>query len=146
MTADSHSIRAMIDARSAAVSRGDVEASMADVDENVVMFDLIEPLQYRGKAAASARAESWHATFREPPTLETRDVEIFVSGDLAFGHFFSHVSGTPKTGPKIDMWFRTTLGLQRKQERWWIVHEHGSAPFSPETGQASLGLEPEEKS
>jgi ketosteroid isomerase-like protein len=142
MTADSHSIRAMIDARCAAVSRGDVKASMADIDDDVVMFDLVEPLQYQGKASALERAETWHATFREPPQLEIRDVEVFVSGDVAFSHFFSHVTGTPKTGEKIDMWFRTTLGLQRKQGRWWIVHEHGSAPFSPETGQASLGLEP----
>jgi ketosteroid isomerase-like protein len=133
-------IRAIIDARSAAVSNGEVETSMADVDENVVMFDLVDPLCHIGKASSLARAQNWHATFNQPPRLETRDVEVFLSGDVAFTHFLSHVSGTQKTGQKVEMWFRTTLGFERKQGRWWIVHEHGSVPFNPESGQVSLGL------
>jgi hypothetical protein len=48
------------------------------------------------------------------PWLETRDVEVFLSGDVAFAHFLSHVSGTQKTGQKVEMWFRTTLGFERK--------------------------------
>ena len=40
------------------------------------------------------------------------------------------------------MWFRTTLGFRRIAGRWLIVHDHGSAPFNPESGKASLGLEP----
>lgn len=40
---DQDTIRAIIDARSAAVSNGDVETSMADVDESVVMFDVVDP-------------------------------------------------------------------------------------------------------
>jgi ketosteroid isomerase-like protein len=142
---DQDTIRAIIEARSAAVSHGDVETSMADVDERVVMFDLVDPLRHVGKASALTRARSWRATFEQPPRLETHDVELFVSGDVAFSHFLSYVSGTQKTGHKVEMWFRTTLGFERKQGRWRIVHEHGSVPFSPESGQVSLDLHPEVK-
>ncbi len=142
---DQDTIRAIIDARGAAVSNGDVETSMADIDESVVMFDVVDPLRHIGKASSLARARSWRATFEQPPRLETRDVEVFLSGDVAFSHFLSHVSGTQKTGQKVEMWFRTTLGFERRQGRWRIVHEHGSVPFNPESGQVSLGLRPEGK-
>jgi len=131
---DQDAIHAIINARSAAVSDGDVERSIADVDENVVMFDLVDPLCRIGKTASVARARTWRASFDRPPRLETRDIQIFVGGDVAFTHFLSHVSGTQKTGQKVEMWFRTTLRFERKQGRWWIVHEHGSVPFNPNTG------------
>ena len=92
---------------------------------------------------ALARAQTWHASFDPPPRLETRDVEIFIGGDVAFTHFLSHVSGTQRTGQRVDMWFRTTLGFARKNGRWWIVHEHGSVPFNPQSSQVSLGLQPQ---
>jgi ketosteroid isomerase-like protein len=58
-------------------------------------------------------------------------------------HALSHVTGTLKDKATVDMWFRTTLGFRRIGGRWLIVHEHGSVPFSSESGQASLGLKPE---
>jgi ketosteroid isomerase-like protein len=40
------------------------------------------------------------------------------------------------------MWFRTTLGFRRTVGRWLITHEHGSVPFNPKSGKASLSLKP----
>jgi ketosteroid isomerase-like protein len=54
----------------------------------------------------------------------------------------SRVTGTLKTGGRVDMWFRKTLGLERRDNRWFITHDHGSVPFNPESGQASLRLTP----
>ena len=54
----------------------------------------------------------------------------------------SRVRGTLKTGDPVDMWFRKTLGLQKRGGRWLIVHDHGSVPFDPESGRASLALKP----
>ena len=36
----------------------------------------------------------------------------------------------------------STLGFERRADRWLITHDHGSVPFAPETGKASLSLEP----
>ncbi|MEO6024394.1 MAG: nuclear transport factor 2 family protein [Burkholderiales bacterium] len=146
MTAtDQEALTAIIKARCAAVTNGDAAKSMADMDEGVVMFDLVDPLQHVGKASALARAQTWHASFEPPPRLETRDVEVFIGDDVAFSHFLSHVSGTQRTGQRVDMWFRTTLGFARKSGRWRIVHEPGSVPFNALSGQVSLGLQPDGK-
>jgi ketosteroid isomerase-like protein len=40
------------------------------------------------------------------------------------------------------MWVRATLGCHRIGGRWVIVHDHESAPFDPETGEAIIGLAP----
>jgi ketosteroid isomerase-like protein len=141
-TSDQTAIHAIIDARCAAVRSGAIETSMADVDDDVVVFDVVGPLRHRGKAAALTRARKWRESYVGPPRLEIRDVEIFVTGDVAFSCFLSHASGKQKTGHNVDMWFRTTLGFQRKRGRWWIVHEHASVPLDPTNGHASLGLHP----
>lgn len=52
-------------------------------------------------------------------------------------------TGKQKTGAEVDLWFRTTLGLQRRSGQWLIVHEHSSSPFDAKSGQASLGLKPQ---
>ena len=69
-------------------------------------------------------------------------MQITADGDVAFSHSLSRVIGKLKSGDEIDMWFRTILGFRRTGSRWLIVHEHGSAPFDPASGKASLGLKP----
>lgn len=135
-------IRAIIEARAKAVHAGDVDAMMADVADDVMIFDVVDPLRREGSASSRQRAVEWLSTYDGPITWENRDVQVTADGDVAFSHALSRVTGTLKTGAQIDMWFRTTLGLHRIGGRWQIVHDHGSVPFDPQSGQALLGLKP----
>jgi uncharacterized protein (TIGR02246 family) len=135
-------IRQIIDARTKAINAGDVDAMGADVADDIVTFDVVKPLRSLGKAALRKRATEWLANYDGRPRWENRDVTIVADGDVAFSHALSHVTGTLKTGTAVDMWFRTTLGFRRISGRWLIVHDHGSDPFDPETGKASLDLKP----
>jgi uncharacterized protein (TIGR02246 family) len=135
-------IRAIIEARSRAVRAGDVSAMMADVVDDVVIFDVVDPLRRVGKTASRDRVTEWVASYEGPISWEYRDVQVEAAGDVAFSHALSRVTGKLKTGTKIDMWFRTKLGFRRTGGRWLIVHDHGSVPFDPESGQAALGLNP----
>lgn len=140
---DETAIRQIIDARAKAVGTGDVDAMMTHFADDVTIFDLVDPLRREGKASSRERAVQWQATYDRPPTWENRDVSITADGDVAFSHALSHVTGKLKTGADIDMWFRTTLGFRRINGTWLIVHDHGSSPFDPESGKASLGLRPQ---
>jgi ketosteroid isomerase-like protein len=40
------------------------------------------------------------------------------------------------------MWVRATTCYRKLDGMWTIVHEHQSVPFDPNTGAASLDLEP----
>ena len=135
-------IRHVIEARARAVRAGDVDAIMEHVADDVVTFDVVDPLRLEGSAASRARAAEWVQLYDGPISWENRDVCVVTDGDVAFGHALSRVTGTRKTGAAVDMWFRTTLGFRRVDGRWLITHDHGSVPFNPENGKASLTLTP----
>lgn len=134
-------IRAIIEARKGCVLGG-CPALVENMSDNVVTFDVVGPLRGEGKASARERAAEWPASYAGPVAWEERDVRIIADGDVAFSHGLSHVTGTLKSGDDVDMWFRTTLGFRRIDGRWLIMHEHGSDPFDPATGKASLELKP----
>jgi ketosteroid isomerase-like protein len=135
-------IRRIIDAHAAAVRRGDVDAMLADVDEDILIYDVVEPLRRTGRASVRERAAEWVAAYDGPISWDDRDVAVVAGGDVAFCTMLSRVTGTLRTGSRVDMWLRKTLGLQRRGGRWQITHDHGSVPFNPESGRASLDLKP----
>ena len=141
MSADAE-IRRIIEGHAATVHQGDVDAIVADVADDVIMFDVVDPLRRLGRATARTRATEWVASYDGAITWDNRDIAIAADDAIGFASMLSRVRGTLKTGDRVDMWFRKTLGFQRRGDRWLITHDHGSVPFSPESGQASLGLKP----
>ncbi len=135
-------IRALIDERSRAVSARDVIALMAHVASDTISFDVVDPLQYVGAASARERAEEWFASFDSPIEHECRDIIIVANDHIAFSHCLTRVAGTLKSGDKVEMWFRTTTGYRKVVDTWLVSHDHNSVPFDPQTGIASLNLEP----
>ena len=115
---------------------------LADVAQDVVLFDVVGPLRRTGLATAYARAAEWLAAYDGSISWDNRDVTIVHGESVALAYMLSRVKGTLKTGDRIDMWFRKTIGLQKRGDRWLIVHDHGSVPFDPDSGQASLSLNP----
>ena len=142
MAAHDVEIRRIIEAHAAAVRQGDVASMLADVAADVVTFDVVDPLRRIGRAAALGRGAEWVALYDGSITWENRDIAIVANDAVGFASMLSRVTGTLKTGQRVDMWFRKTLGLQRRGDRWLVAHDHGSVPFNPDSGQASLALEP----
>ena len=138
---DQSAIRDIIDRHASAVARGDVEGMLAHLAADVLIFDIVDPLRRSGIEAVRQRATEWVESYEGPITWENRDISIVAGGDVAFCTMLSRVAGTMKTGARIDMWFRKTLGLQRRDASWLVTHDHGSVPFNPESGKPSLGLE-----
>jgi ketosteroid isomerase-like protein len=136
------SIRAIIEARAKAVHASDLDALVTDLAEDIVSYDVVDPLRREGKSSSRTRAAEWLAAYDGAVSWENRDVQISADVNVALSHSLSHVTGQLKNGTEIDMWFRTTLGFRRVGGRWLIAHEHGSVPFDPESGKASLGLQP----
>lgn len=141
-TKNESSIRQIIEARANAMRAGDIDATVKDVSDDVMVFDVVEPLCRQGKASLRTRAEEWMESYEGRVDWESHDLQIVTDGDVGFSHSLARVTGTLKTGAAVDMWFRTTLGFRRIDGRWLIVHDHGSVPFNPESGKASLALKP----
>ncbi len=135
-TADVEKIRTLLGKWEDAIRAKDSHRLTSGFANDVVLFDLVEPLEYDGTAALRERAEEWLASFQGPIDYEIKDLRIMTGEDLAFCHSLNHVKGTSTEGEKIDMWWRATLCFRRAGGNWLVLHEHSSVPFDMETGQA----------
>jgi uncharacterized protein (TIGR02246 family) len=139
---DETQIRNLIDTWAQAVRAKDSAGLVANVAPQVIMFDVINPLQYIGSDAMKTRAGQWLSSFQGPIGYEVHNLSITAGNDVAFCHSLNRVSGTNQEGMKIDMYWRATLCLRKLDGKWTVTHEHSSVPFDATTGKASLGLQP----
>ena len=135
-------IRAIMKARVEAVHAKDAARLVVHHAPDVVAYDLLEPLQYRGLAGVRERAQQWFDGYDGPMTYEIRDLVVAPGHDAAFCYGLHRVAGTTRTGQAIDMWWRATQGFRRIDGRWLLVHEHSSIPFDMKTGKVSFDLRP----
>lgn len=125
---DKIAIRALIEAVNKAHHDKDAAAIAAAYAADAVVCDLAPPLSHKGIDLQQKKA--WLATWEGPVERESRDLDVTVSGDLAFCHGYFRLGGTPKAaGRPISFWMRATICLHRNRGAWQIVHEHASVPF-----------------
>ena len=125
---DELEIRIIVDSIHKAHHDKDAAAIAAPYLPDAAVFNLAPPLMHTGVDVEEKRR--WLASWSTPIELESRDVEITISGDLALWNGFLRLQGT-KIGPEgtVDFWMRETLCFKRQGGSWRIVHEHTSVPF-----------------
>ncbi len=139
---DEAQIRKLMDDQAQAIRAKDSNRLMSNFAPDVLLFDLINPLQYTGSEAGRKRAEEWFSSFQGPIGYELRDLSITAGADVAFCHSLNGVNGTTTDGKKIEMWWRATVCFCKLDGKWMVTHEHSSVPFDMESGRASLELKP----
>jgi ketosteroid isomerase-like protein len=142
MVSTESEVSALFHRRSDAMGMRDIDRLMALYSPDIVYFDLVPPLRYTGKAALRARFLDWFERWESAIGLETRDVSVLESGDVAAAHMLIRASGTLKDGRDVGYWVRTTNGCQRSDDRWLITHEHVSLPVDMATGRGVMDLRP----
>ncbi len=141
---DEAAVRAVYDGWAKAFRAHDLDGIMsfyAPGDE-VVSYDIVPPLEYKGADAYRKDYAEFLAQYEGPIEVEYREMRVFVGGDVAFVHAIERMSGTLKGGQKSDMWLRATSGLKKINGKWRIVHDHISLPVDLETGKAATELKP----
>ena len=139
---DEARIRELVEDWAEAARASDLERVMAHYAPDVVAFDAILRLQFKG---ADAYREHWQACIGmcpHPMILEIHDLHVAVSGEMAFSHSLARCGAREADGTERTSWMRATSCYHRFGARWLIVHEHWSAPFDPMSGKALLDLSP----
>ncbi len=141
---DKDRILALIDQRNGAVARGDAEAIVAPMSEDIVAYALAPPLAYSGAEARDVKAvEAWLATWETPPHIELTKPTILLDSDLGVVFGLATMRGAKADGNENALWYRTTIILQRRDGEWSIAHEHESVPFLMDgSDKAALDLKP----
>jgi ketosteroid isomerase-like protein len=112
-----------------AVSAKNVDQIMSRYAPEFCVFNVKPPFQIRGAAEWRRVWETSLAHFPPSFGMETRDVAITMSGELAVAHYLARFTGLPGE----PFWIRVTAVYRRLEGTWKIVHEHSSVPFDPET-------------
>lgn len=138
---EEEAIIAMLMMRGKAIEEKNVEDVMSCTADDVVEFSLAPPLAVTGKDPAGLG--NWFDTWQGSLGGDIRDVKLTIGGDVAFWSGLVNMTGTKTGGEKVDLWFRHTLGLVKKDGRWLVAHEHASVPFAMDgSGRALLDLKP----
>lgn len=135
-------VRELIDEWAVAVRAKDIEAVMSHYASDVVAFDVVNPLDYKGTDLVRERLTHWLGSFEGPFGFEISNLEVEAGDYLAFCHSINRVIGIKTDGVKVNMCWRATLCCRKIESRWMITHSHASVPFDMETGLASLDLTP----
>ncbi|NUO52806.1 MAG: SnoaL-like domain-containing protein [Polyangiaceae bacterium] len=134
-------LRALFDIRVDACRAKDIDRLMSLYSHNVVYFDVVPPLRFAGSDAVRKNFQRWFDEYEGPIGLETHELNIAMSGDVAFAHMLHLDKGNPSM-PKRQLWLRSTVCCQRSKGRWLITHEHISLPVDYKSGKAVMDLAP----
>jgi uncharacterized protein (TIGR02246 family) len=117
-------IRKIIDGWAQAVRDVDMDGILAHHTEDVLMFDVPPPVQWKG---LEAYRKTWELFFRYSAggkgSFDLREPQITAGDTVAFAHALLHVLGSTA---------RLTVGLKKVGGQWLIAHEHHSYPSEPE--------------
>ncbi|MFC4114247.1 YybH family protein [Nonomuraea zeae] len=139
MTSHESEVRAFLDVRVDACQKKDIDRLMSLYSPDIVYYDVVPPLHFTGSDAVRGNFVRWFDEYEGPIGLETHDLTIAVSGDVAFAHMLHLDSGTRNNGLQSSIWVRSTVCCRRTGGNWLITHEHISVPFNPENLQAWFG-------
>jgi ketosteroid isomerase-like protein len=103
----------------------DLEGALSHYAPDVLVFDVVAPLEHRGAALRRGLAE-WFLTFDGPIGYEVCDLDVTSGDNLAFGHALTRITGKRLGGDVTDVWMRLTMCLRKIDGAWLIAHEHYS--------------------
>ncbi|PYT76801.1 MAG: hypothetical protein DMG40_25390 [Acidobacteria bacterium] len=137
-------IRALYDRWAQAFEARDIDGIMSVYapGDAIVAYDVVPPLQYKGKDTYRKDYLEFLAQYDGAIHVEYRDMRILSDGDVGLIHALERFTGKLRNGQQSDIWLRVTSGLRKIDGKWLIVHDHVSVPVDFETGKAALELKP----
>lgn len=134
-------IRDELDDWARAVRTKDIARIVTHYAADIVAFDAIAQLQFKGIEAYRKHWETCMTMCTGPMIFELHEVQVEAGEDLAFVHALSRCGGTGPDGKEMSGWMRMTACYRKRQGKWRVAHEHFSAPFDMQSDKV-LWLEP----
>jgi uncharacterized protein (TIGR02246 family) len=120
-------IRELVSKWEQAVRDEDVAGIRANHSEDFLMFDVPPPFLSRGLDAYMETWKIFYPSQARPLTFYFEQIEVTTGEDVAFATAIG-TCGYIDHGERTDLKFRLTMGLQKREGRWLIIHEHHSVP------------------
>jgi uncharacterized protein (TIGR02246 family) len=127
-TRDEAEVTEIIENWARAVRARDYEDILANHSADILMFDVPGPLESRG---IDEYRKTWDLFFRwagNPARFDIQRLEVVAGVDVAFATALMKCWESEKSGEKVELDFRLTIGLRKIDGKWTILHEHHSVP------------------
>jgi ketosteroid isomerase-like protein len=120
-------IRLLIENWALAVRNKDMDGILAHHSADMVMYDVPPPFQSIG---IEAYRKTWDTLFKytKPGVFDIEELNIKAGEHIAFCYATMKCSDKSDSDEFVDLPFRLTIGLEKTDGQWVIVHEHHSIP------------------
>lgn len=126
--------RGLLEAWAAAVRARNADAVVRDHADDLLVFDVVGPTFARGLAAyRRAWVEQFFPWHGGTGRFELRDLAVTAGDSVAFATALIDCAGTEAGGP-VAFTLRLTVGLEKRDGRWLVTHEHHSEPLAYPVG------------
>lgn len=99
-TANEARIRELIEKWAKTTRDGDSDEVLSNHSSDVLIFDVLSPLQYKGADAYRKSWDDWHPSFESESLFEIHDLNITSGKTVAFCHCLIQCGGTLPNGGK----------------------------------------------
>ena len=142
---DESTIRQLHETFEQATKAKDLERIMAQYADDVVAFDAVGALQFKGVDAYRAHWQRCFEFCQGEGFFETHELHVDVGGELACSRMLTHCGGPNAEGEMQTAWMRGTRVWTRRDGEWKVIHEHFSMPFDMQTGQVCMDQTPSQQ-
>ncbi|NKK66468.1 YybH family protein [Rhizobium leguminosarum] len=120
-SADEREVRAVLDRWVRAIRSHDLDAVCAERTDDIVMFDVPEPIRLAGMGEYRS---SWvqYFSFEGSREFQLQDLHVVCGSDLAWAHALLRCEGVPEATARL------TVGFVKQDGAWRVAHEHHSGP------------------
>ena len=128
MSTDQSVIRELVENWASAVRAKDLNGILANHSPDILMFDVPMPLVSRGIDAYRKTWDLFFSWAEDPVVFAITEMDITAGDEVAYVTALMRCAGTEKSGEKIKLDVRLTMGLRKLDGKWTVMHEHHSIP------------------
>lgn len=131
---DEAPIRQLLTHWAHATQKGLQDEILRNHASDVLIYDVLPPMQYQGAAAYRQSWDEWQPQTQGEGQFTLEDLCITAGQDVAFAHGLIRCRGTLADGTHFQDLVRATFCVQKKHGAWQVAHQHISKPFQPGGG------------
>ena len=122
-------VRDLIERWAAGVRARDIDAVLSGHSRELLMFDAVGPVRLRGlDAYRRTWVEQFFPWHGGTGHFELVDLKVSAGTDVAFATALLECAGTEE-GKRVAFTLRLTIGLEKRNDEWIVLHEHHSQPL-----------------
>ena len=120
-------VRELVENWAQAVRNKDIEKILAHHSDDIVMFDVPKPFVSIGM---DAYRKTWDTFFAltKLGVFDIQELDVIADENVAFCFATMKCADKSNSEDFVELDFRLTIGLQKTNNNWTIVHEHHSIP------------------